>query len=67
MSKTKKKLVKITENDLVNLIENIVTEAVTVKKTEWIAEQEKKKASLLENKIANLEKKIRLISSAKGK
>jgi hypothetical protein len=62
MSKTSKKIVKITESALVDLIDNIVKEAVDKKKVEWIAEQQKKKASLLESKIARLEKTIAEIS-----
>ena len=59
------KVVKINENDLVDLIDNIVTEAVSEKKKEWIAENTKKenhKNSLLESRIAKLEK---LIGNAK--
>lgn len=58
MSNTAKKTVKITESALVDLIDNIVKEAVEKQKVEWIAEQEAKKASLLESKIAKLEKTI---------
>ena len=64
MSNTKpvaKKTVKIKENDLVNLIDNIVTEAVEVKKKEWLAEQAKKssdKTAVLEKRILALEKLI---------
>ena len=50
-----KKTVKIKENDLVDLIDNIVNEAVAAKKTQWLAEQAKKdanKTSLLERKIS---------------
>jgi hypothetical protein len=50
-----KKIVRISENELVDLIENIVNEAVSEKKTQWIAENEKSKATLLENKVAKLE------------
>jgi hypothetical protein len=58
MSNITKKTVKINESALVDLIDNIVTEAVEKKKVEWIAEQETKKANLLESKIAKLEKSI---------
>lgn len=64
MSDTKKiakKTVKINENDLVDLIDNIVTEAVAVKKQEWINEQKvnaSKTATMLENRISALEKLI---------
>ena len=59
MSNTKK-TVRISENDLVNLIDNIVAEAVTLKKKEWLAEQTKKgdKTAILESKLAALEAKI---------
>ena len=63
MSKTK--TVKITENELVDLIDNIVNEAVTEKKKAWIAEQENKKATVLENKIASLEKKVKTLTESK--
>jgi len=66
MSNTKtKKTVKITENELVDLIDNIVNEAVTEKKKSWIAEQAKKKATVLESKVADLEKKIKMLSESK--
>lgn len=64
MSNTKK-TVKITENELVDLIDNIVNEAVNVKKEEWIAEQESKKATVLESKIAELEEKVKSITESK--
>ena len=64
MSKNTNKTVKINESALFDLIDNIVNEAVAKKKVEWIAEQEAKKASLLESKIAKLEKTIAEI--AKG-
>lgn len=63
MSKTK--TVQITENELVDLIDNIVTEAVIEKKKVWIAEQATKKTTVLENKIANLEKKVRILTESK--
>ena len=52
-----KKTVKIKESDLVDLIDNIVNEAVEVKKQEWLNEQAKKqsqKTAVLEGKIAAL-------------
>lgn len=61
MSNTPKRTVKINENDLVDLIDNLVTEVVAVKKQEWLNEQAAKnseKESLLESRIADLEKKI---------
>ena len=58
-----KKLVKITENDLVELIDKIVTEAVAEKKKVWIAEQKKvsktDEQSLLESRILKLENVIK--------
>jgi hypothetical protein len=60
-----KKTVRVTENALVDLIDNIVTEAVAVKKLEWLAEQENKKNTVLENKIAALEAKFKLLSENK--
>jgi hypothetical protein len=56
--KKEQKIVKIAENKLVDLIDNIVTEAVAQKKTEWIAEQANtnEKNSLLENRIVKLER-----------
>ncbi len=55
-----KKTVRISENDLVNLIDNIVSEAVQLKKKEWLAEQVKKgdKTAILETKLNILEAKI---------
>jgi hypothetical protein len=61
MSKTTK-IVKINESALIDLIDNIVKEAVSKSKTTWIAEQESKKTSLLESKIARLEKVINEIT-----
>ena len=57
MSKT----VKITENELVDLIDKIVNETVTEKKKQWIAEQKAKNTNLLESKIAKLEAKVKQI------
>lgn len=65
MSNTTKKTVKITENELVDLIDNIVNEVVTEKKKEWIAEQEAKSATLVENKIAELEAKVKALTESK--
>ena len=63
-----KKTVRIKENDLVDLIDNIVNEAVAVKKKEWLNEQAKKqtnKTAVLESKIAKLE--AQFISLTEGK
>jgi len=65
MSKTKQKTVKITENELVDLIDNIVTETVTEKKKEWLAEQQVKKNSLLETKIAKLEATVKRLTEGR--
>jgi hypothetical protein len=67
MSNTKK-VVKIKESALVDLIDNIVKEAVEVKKTEWIQEQTKKendKISMLESKVADLTKKFNKLTEGK--
>ena len=61
VNNTAKKTVKIKENDLVDLIDNIVNEAVAAKKKTWLAEQAKKdsnKTTVLEGKIAALEAKF---------
>jgi hypothetical protein len=60
-----KKTVRIKENDLVDLIDNIVNEAVSVKKQEWINEQAKKqtnKTAVLEGKIAKLEAQFKALT-----
>lgn len=66
MSNTKK-TVRISENNLVNLIDNIVAEAVSVKKKEWIAEQTKKgdKTAILESKLAALETRLNSLTKKK--
>ena len=63
-----KKTVKIKENDLVNLIDNIVNEAVAIKKQEWITEQNNKNkanTSILENKLAALEIKVQKLTEGR--
>jgi hypothetical protein len=63
-----KKTVKIKESHLVDLIDNIVTEAVAVQKKEWINEQNQKskaKNDLVENRIAKLEKTIKTLTEGK--
>ena len=69
MSNTKqtpKKTVRITENELVNLIDNIVNEAVSVKKQEWVNEQAKKGTnSILEGKLAALEAKVQKLTEGR--
>jgi hypothetical protein len=56
-----KKTVKIKENDLVDLIDKLVTETLVIKKKQWLAEQAKKttdKTAVLESRIVALEKLI---------
>lgn len=58
--KKEQKTIKITENNLVDLIDNIVTEAVAKNKVKWLAEQAKDdKSSLLEGRITKLENILR--------
>lgn len=59
------KTVKITENELVDLIDNIVAEAVVEKKKAWIAEQKASQNTLIESKLAKLEAKVKAITEAK--
>jgi hypothetical protein len=63
-----KKTVKIKENELIDLIDNIVNEAVAVKKQEWINEQANKannKTAVLESKVAKLEAIVNKITEGK--
>lgn len=63
-----KKTVKINESDLVDLIDNIVNEAVAVKKQEWLNEQAKKatnKTTVLEGKVAKLEAMVNRLTERK--
>jgi hypothetical protein len=66
MSKPKK-TVRINEKDLVDLIDNIVTEAVAVKKKEWLEEQAKKgdQSAILETKLNKLEEKFNQLLESK--
>lgn len=60
-----KKTVKIKESHLVDLIDDIVNEAVAVKKQEWINEQAKlegSKTAILENRLQELEAKFALLT-----
>tara|TARA_R100001015_G_C4634558_1_gene201288 strand:+ start:7439 stop:7624 length:186 start_codon:yes stop_codon:yes gene_type:complete len=59
------KRVKITESELVDLIDKIVTETVSEKKKQWIAEQKESQETILENKITELEAKVKAITSKK--
>lgn len=69
--KEEKKIVSIKENNLVNLIDNIVTEAVAVEKKKWIAEQaktvDKEKSSLMERveKLESILSKATITRKAK--
>ena len=71
MSNTKqpaKRTVKVQENDLVELIDNIVNEAVASRKKQWIAEQTAKndaKNSLLETRFKALEAKVQRLTEGK--
>ena len=60
-----KKIVRISENELVDLIENIVNEAVAEKKNQWISESKEAKATLLEGKVAKLEAVIGKLTKGK--
>ena len=61
-----KKIVRINEKALVDLIDNIVNEAVAVKKQEWVNEQAKNsKTSILESKIAKLEAQFKKLTEGK--
>ena len=69
-TKTTKKTVRIKESELVDLIDNILNEAVAVKKQEWISEQAKKESSktaVLESKIAKLEAAVKSLTEGKKK
>tara|TARA_R110001592_G_scaffold306374_1_gene579321 strand:+ start:441 stop:635 length:195 start_codon:yes stop_codon:yes gene_type:complete len=61
------KRVKITESELVDLIDKIVSETVSEKKKQWIAEQKVSKQSILEGKINQLEAKVRSMAKTKSK
>lgn len=65
MSGKKVKVVRFTESKLVELIDGIVTEAVELKKKEWIAENASKGNNILETRIKSLEKKIALLTDSK--
>lgn len=56
MSKTEKskKIVRVNESALVDMIENIVSEAVAEKKKEWIVENEEKQTNLLEEQVKKI-------------
>lgn len=63
-----KKTVKIKESHLVDLIDDIVNEAVAVKKQEWITEQanlEAGKTAILENRVQELEARFKSLTEGK--
>jgi hypothetical protein len=63
-----KKIVTIKESKLIDLIDNIVNEAVAIKKQEWIQENVKvndDKTAILESKIAKLEAKFKALTENK--
>ena len=62
---SKKKVVEITESKLVDLIDNIVEEAVAQKKKQWIAENAANSGNLLEERIKGLEAKLNKLTSNK--
>ena len=49
------KVVRISEEKLVNMIDNLVAEEVETRKAEWLNEQKSAKESLLESRLAELE------------
>lgn len=65
MSKKVVRITRISENELVNLIDGIVAEAVAEQKKEWIAETKVKNQTILETKIKELETKIIALTEAK--
>ena len=62
-----KKTVTLSESQLVDLIDKIVTEAVETKKVEWLSEQAAKgdKNAILETKLNDLTKKVNQLTKAK--
>lgn len=67
VSKKNTKIVRISENKLVEIIENIIEG----QKTEWLAEQKKKDGDVLAERVKNLEdilKKAKVVKkSTSGK
>lgn len=64
-----KKVVRLSENALVNLIDGILGETIAVKKQEWLNEQKQvqaNKTAILEGKVADLEKKINSLLTSKA-
>jgi hypothetical protein len=56
------KVVRISENKLVDMIDKIVAEVVENRKVEWLNEQKSANNSLVESKLAELEAKINKLS-----
>jgi len=56
------KVVRISEEKLVDMIDKIVAEEVENRKVEWLNEQKKANNSLVENRLAKLEAKINKLS-----
>lgn len=63
--KKKVKKVELTETALVELIDNIVTEAVAESKKQWISEQKTKQTNVLEGRIKSLEAKLNKLTEGK--
>jgi UDP-glucose 6-dehydrogenase len=61
---TKNNSFKLSESNLVDLIDNILNEAVEVKKQEWVNEQADNR-KLMESKISKLEKALQRITEGK--
>ena len=53
-----KKTVKLTESKLVEVIEDVAKKVIATEKKKWIMEQRKIQTSILESRIAAIEKKI---------
>lgn len=56
------KVVRISENKLVDMIDKIVAEEVENRKAEWLNEQKEAGNTLVESKLAELEAKINKLS-----
>lgn len=69
MSRVGKKVVSLTESELVDVMDKIVAEAVEAvlaeKKKEWLSEHEAKSTNVLEERIKGLEKKIAQLTEGK--
>jgi hypothetical protein len=52
------KVVRISEEKLVNMIDNLVAEEVETRKAEWLNEQKAANETLLEGRLAELEGKV---------